>query len=43
MHEEWGEINQNTSTIINDAIKNNKRIISVGTTSLKNFRDSSKN
>ena len=35
MHEELGEINQNTSTIINDAIKNNKRIISVGTTSLK--------
>ena len=35
MHEEWGEINQNTSTIINNAIKNNKRIISVGTTSLR--------
>ena len=35
MHEEWGEINQNTSKIINNAKKNNKRIISVGTTSLR--------
>lgn len=35
MHEEWGEINQNTSLIINNAKKNNKRIISVGTTSLR--------
>ena len=35
MHDEWGEINQNTSLIINNAKKNNKRIISVGTTRLR--------
>ena len=35
MHDEWGEINQNTSLIINNAKKNNKRIVSVGTTSLR--------
>ena len=35
MHEEWGEISEKTSLIINNAIKNNKRIISVGTTSLR--------
>ena len=35
MHEEWGEINQNTSLIINNAKKNNNRIVSVGTTSLR--------
>ena len=35
MHEEWGYLSENTSKIINNAIKNNKRIISVGTTSLR--------
>ena len=35
MHEEWGILSEKTSLIINNAIKNNKRIISVGTTSLR--------
>ena len=35
MHEEWGILSENTSNIINNAIHNNKRIISVGTTSLR--------
>ena len=35
MHEEWGILSENTSNIINNAIQNNKRIISVGTTSLR--------
>ncbi len=35
MHEEWGYLSQSTSNIINNAIQNNKRIISVGTTSLR--------
>ena len=35
MHEEWGCLSENTSNIINKAIQNNKRIISVGTTSLR--------
>ena len=35
MHEEWGILSESSSNIINNAIKNNKRIISVGTTSLR--------
>ena len=35
MHEEWGCLSKNTSHIINKAIQKNKRIISVGTTSLR--------
>ena len=35
MHEEWGFLSENTSNIINNAIQNNNRIISVGTTSLR--------
>ena len=35
MHKEWGNVGEVTAEIINDAIANNKRIISVGTTSLR--------
>ncbi len=35
MHKEWGSVSEITSNIINKAIVNNKRIISVGTTSLR--------
>ena len=35
MHEEYGYLSKNTSNIINNAIQNNNRIISVGTTSLR--------
>ena len=35
MHKEWGSVGEVTAKIINDAIANNKRIISVGTTSLR--------
>ena len=35
MHQEWCSLNKDTSDIINNAIENNKRIISVGTTSLR--------
>jgi S-adenosylmethionine:tRNA ribosyltransferase-isomerase len=35
MHQEWYSLNAQTSDIINNAIANNKRIISVGTTSLR--------
>ena len=35
MHEEWGYLSENSSDIINNAIENKKRIISVGTTSLR--------
>ena len=35
MHEEWCSLNQNSSYLINNAIQNNKRIISVGTTCLR--------
>ena len=35
MHKEWGSVSEITSNIINKAIANNKRIISVGTTSLR--------
>ena len=35
MHKEWGSLGKITAEIINDAIANNKRIISVGTTSLR--------
>ena len=35
MHEEWCSLNEKSSEIINKAIKNNKKIISVGTTSLR--------
>jgi S-adenosylmethionine:tRNA ribosyltransferase-isomerase len=35
MHKEWGSVSEITSQIINNAIANNKRIISVGTTSLR--------
>ena len=35
MHKEWGSVSVITSNIINKAIANNKRIISVGTTSLR--------
>jgi len=35
MHEEWCSLNQKSSYLINNAIQNNKRIISVGTTCLR--------
>jgi len=35
MHAEWGEINLTTAKKINQAIKDNRRIISVGTTSTR--------
>ena len=35
MHKEWGSVGKVTAEIINDAIANNKRIVSVGTTSLR--------
>jgi S-adenosylmethionine:tRNA ribosyltransferase-isomerase len=35
MHEEWCSLNQKSSHLINNAIQNNKRIISVGTTCLR--------
>ena len=35
MHKEWGSVGKVTAEIINDAIANNKRVISVGTTSLR--------
>ena len=35
MHKEWGSVSEITSNIINKATTNNKRIISVGTTSLR--------
>ncbi len=35
MHKEWGSVSELSSEIINNAIANNKRIISVGTTSLR--------
>ncbi len=35
MHEEWGCLSKKTSNIINSAIQNKKRIVSVGTTSLR--------
>ena len=35
MHKEWGSVSEVTADIINNAIANNKRIISVGTTSLR--------
>ena len=35
MHEEYGYLSKNTSDIINNAVHKNKRIISVGTTSLR--------
>ena len=35
MHQEWCSLNKNTSDIINNAIETNKRIICVGTTSLR--------
>ena len=35
MHEEWGSLDQETSDIINKAKLNNKKIIAVGTTSLR--------
>ena len=35
MHQEWCSLNEKTSNTINNAIKENKRIISVGTTSLR--------
>ena len=35
MHEEWGYVCENTSNLINTAKQNNKRIVSVGTTSLR--------
>ena len=35
MHKEWGSVSEITAEIINDAIANNKRIVSVGTTSLR--------
>ena len=35
MHEEWGSLDQATSDIINKAKLNNKKIIAVGTTSLR--------
>ena len=35
MHEEWGYLSEKTSHLINKAIQKNKRIISVGTTSLR--------
>ena len=35
MHEEWCSLNEKSSYMINNAIQNNKRIISVGTTCLR--------
>jgi len=35
MHEEWGSLDSNASEIINNAIVNKKRIIALGTTSLR--------
>ena len=35
MHEEWGSLDLNTSELINNAIFNKKRIIALGTTSLR--------
>ena len=35
MHEEWGSLSLQTSNIINNAILNKKRIIALGTTSLR--------
>ncbi len=35
MHEEWGSLDLNTSELINNAIVNKKRIIALGTTSLR--------
>ena len=35
MHEEWGSLDLNASEIINNAIANKKRIIALGTTSLR--------
>ncbi len=35
MHKEWGSVSEVSADIINNAIANNKRIISVGTTSLR--------
>ena len=35
MHEEWGSLDLNASEIINNAIVNKKRIIALGTTSLR--------
>mgnify|MGYP001431138398 FL=1 len=35
MHKEWGSVSEVTADIINNATANNKRIISVGTTSLR--------
>ena len=35
MHEEWGSLDLNASDIINNAIVNKKRIIALGTTSLR--------
>ena len=35
MHEEWGSLDLNASEIINNAIVNRKRIIALGTTSLR--------
>ena len=35
MHEEWGSLSLKTSNIINNAILNKKRIIALGTTSLR--------
>ena len=35
MHEEWCSLSQKSSDILNNAIQNNKRIISVGTTCLR--------
>ena len=35
MHSEWYQIDENTATRLNEAKKNNKRIVSVGTTSTR--------
>ena len=35
MHEEWCSLSQKSSDTLNNAIRNNKRIISVGTTCLR--------
>ncbi len=35
MHEEYFTINQETCDIINEAKKNNKKIVAIGTTSLR--------
>ena len=43
MHQEYYEINQQSCDIINKAIKNNKKIVAIGTTSLRVLESCAKN